>query len=218
MASNSNIEVLTIGEPQDDVEHEHRAAVRCILTKGPNICIIHVKEGNFYKLPGGGIEPDDPNDSVACKREALEETGCEVDVQPEMIAKTIEYRVKLKQESRAYICPVIKDTGKVELTELEASEGLTHMWCEVDEALQKTRNAKPTTFLGQYIRKRDEHILECYKVLQIGKVCFVFRDVRSLELTPFLARARPVRRPSTARLFRTEAKTSIEKLWRSRWS
>ncbi|KXT05918.1 hypothetical protein AC578_317 [Pseudocercospora eumusae] len=166
MASNSDIEVLTIGEPDDSVKYEERAAVRCVLRKGTDICIIHVKKGNFYKLPGGDIEPDDANDSVACKRSALEETGCEVDVQPEMIAKTIEHHITLKQESRAYICPVIQDTGKVKFTD----EGLTHVWCSVDEALQKTRNTKPTTFLGQYIRKRDEHILECYKVLQLGKL------------------------------------------------
>jgi 8-oxo-dGTP pyrophosphatase MutT (NUDIX family) len=74
--------------------------------------------GHYYKLPGGGVEPEDPNDTIACEREALEETGCEVDVRPELIAPTTEYCETLHQESRAYIYTVRKETAKVELTEL----------------------------------------------------------------------------------------------------
>lgn len=42
-------------------------------------------QGNYYKLPGGGVDPDDANDTAACKREALEETGCEVFVDPALV-------------------------------------------------------------------------------------------------------------------------------------
>jgi len=108
------------------------------------------------------VEPEDPNDTIACQREALEETGCEVIVRPQLIAKTIEYRGTLHQESHAYVCTVGKDTGKVELTELEASEGLAHLWCSVLGALQKMNAVKPTTELGDFIKKRDIFLLEAY--------------------------------------------------------
>jgi len=133
--------ILTLGAPAEGVVYEKRNAVRCLIVNNDQICIIHVKKGmydirrksptttshtlmtgNYYKLPGGGIEPEDPNDTIACQREALEETGCEVDVRPELIAQVTEYRGTLHQESRAYICTVRQDTGKVELTNLEASE------------------------------------------------------------------------------------------------
>ena len=164
---------LTLGAPAEGVDYEKRTAVRCLIIKDGQICIIHVRKGmhdirqklppansdmsttgNYYKLPGGGVEPEDPSDAVACQREALEETGCEVDVRPELIAQTIEYRGTLHQESRAYICTVRKDTGKVELTDLEASEGLVHLWCPVAEALQKMNAVEPTSELGEFIEAR----------------------------------------------------------------
>lgn len=118
--------------------------------------------GNYYKLPGGGVEPEDPNDTIACQREALEETGCEVDVRPELLAQVIEYRGTLNQESRAYICGVRKDTGKVELTDLEASEGLFHLWCPITEALQMMEDVEPSNELGEFIKKRDIFLVEAY--------------------------------------------------------
>jgi 8-oxo-dGTP diphosphatase len=172
---------LTLGAPVEGVDYEKRTAVRCLIIKDGQICVIHVRKGirdihqdmptaisnasttgNYYKLPGGGVEPEDPNDTIASQREALEETGCEVDVRPELIAQTIEYRGTLHQESRAYICTVRKDTGKVELTDLEASEGLVHLWCPVAEALQKMKAVEPTSELGDFIKKRDMFLVEAY--------------------------------------------------------
>ncbi|GAB7331398.1 hypothetical protein MBLNU13_g02821t2 [Cladosporium sp. NU13] len=155
---------VTLGARAEGVDYERRTAVRCLIVNNGQICIIHVKKGvydicqklviaisdkpatgNYYKLPGGGLEPDDPNNTIACQREALEKTGCEVDVRPELIARTTEYRGTLYQESRAYICTVRKDTGKVELTDLEASE-----------------DAEPSSELGEFIEKRDIFLVEAY--------------------------------------------------------
>jgi 8-oxo-dGTP diphosphatase len=87
---------LTLGSAQKDLQYETRTAVRCLILKDDKICIIHVNKGDYYKLPGGGVEPEDPNDTVACQREALEETGCEVVVRPELIAQTTEFRGTLQ--------------------------------------------------------------------------------------------------------------------------
>ena len=87
---------LTLGSAQKDVKYETRTAVRCLILKEDKICIIHVKKGNYYKLPGGGVGPEDPNDIVSCQREALEETGCEVIVRSELIAQTTEFRGTLQ--------------------------------------------------------------------------------------------------------------------------
>lgn len=108
------------------------------------------------------MEPEDENDTVACQREALEETGCEVVVCPKLIAQTTEYRGSLQQESHAYICAVLRDTGKVELTDLEKAEGLAHFWCPVEEALEKMKAVEPTTELGEFIKKRDIFLVEAY--------------------------------------------------------
>lgn len=87
---------LTLGTAQKDVEYETRTAVRCLIIKEDKICIIHVKKGNYFKLPGGGVEPEDIDDTVSCQREALEETGCEVIVHTELIAQTTEFHGTLQ--------------------------------------------------------------------------------------------------------------------------
>jgi hypothetical protein len=71
----------------------------------------------------------------------------------------------LSQESHAYVCTVYKDTGKVELTELEAEEGLVHSWCSIEEALEKMRGVEPTTELGEFIQKRDVFLLQTFMKL-----------------------------------------------------
>jgi len=50
----------------------------------------------------------------------------------------------------------------VELTELEASEGLVHLWCPVAEALQMMREVEPTSELGEFVKERDGFIVEAY--------------------------------------------------------
>ena len=87
---------LTLGSAQKDVQYETRTAVRCLIFKDDKICIIHVNKGKYYKLPGGGVEPEDPDDTVSCQREALEETGCKVVMRPELIAQTTEFRGTLQ--------------------------------------------------------------------------------------------------------------------------
>ena len=49
---------LTLGSAQKDLQYETRTAVRCLILKDDKICIIHVNKGNYYKLPGGGVDPD----------------------------------------------------------------------------------------------------------------------------------------------------------------
>lgn len=153
---------LTLGTPKSGITYELRTAVRCLIIKDNKICLIHVKNGNYHKLPGGGIEPSDPSDTISCQREALEETGCEISVESECFAKTIEFRGDLKQESRAYVCAVERDTGKVELTELEAGEGLVHFWCAVEEAVGVMKGVEPTSELGGMIQRRDVFLVEAY--------------------------------------------------------
>lgn len=171
---------LTLGTPAKDITYDARTAVRCLIIKDGQICIIHVDKGelddqisishssdlailgNYYKLPGGGVDPEDSNDTTACQREALEETGCEVAVNPELVAQTTEYRGTLHQVSHAYICTVHKDTGKLDLTDLEMSEGLSHSWFAIEEALHKMRTIEPTSELGESIKKRDVFLLEAY--------------------------------------------------------
>lgn len=94
------IHSLTLRSAQENVKYSTRTAVRCLIIQHDKICIIHVKKGNYYKFPGGGVEPEDlegdESHTVSCQRECLEETGCEVLVRPEVFAQTAEFRGTLR--------------------------------------------------------------------------------------------------------------------------
>lgn len=68
----------TIGIRQPDVLYLDRHAVRFVaLNTCGDIAVIYAEKGNYYKLPGGGIEKDEDHHDAA-QREVEEETGAAV--------------------------------------------------------------------------------------------------------------------------------------------
>ncbi|KAK6330806.1 hypothetical protein TWF718_003005 [Orbilia javanica] len=153
----------TIGIKADDIEYQDRLAVRVIVQReeSDKIIIIHVKKGNYYKLPGGGVEGDEDY-QLAATREVLEETGCKASIETECIGAVEEWRNDLHQISYCYVGSVTDDSGRPELTEDEVLDGLVHEWAPVHEALHKMKGIKPTSELGLYIQKRDTFLLETF--------------------------------------------------------
>jgi 8-oxo-dGTP pyrophosphatase MutT (NUDIX family) len=147
-------------------QHEYvdRVAVRLLLrnTTSGEIAIIWVEKGQYFKLPGGGVEGDEDH-VLAAEREAMEETGCTVRVRQECVATAEEWRNDLHQISHCYEAQLVQDTGNVQMTDEEIQEGLKHQWCSVDEALRKFRSSAPTSELGRFIKERDTFFLEQFK-------------------------------------------------------
>jgi len=152
-----------IGVRSPTITYTERSAVRAIVhnSRG-HVIIISATKDDYYKLPGGGIEGDEKH-NPAVEREVMEETGCHVDVEDECIAVVEEWRNDLHQFSYCYVAKLIKDTGKVELTEEELEDGLKHEWATVDDALEKMKTAKPTSEFGKFIQERDVFLLESFR-------------------------------------------------------
>ena len=76
-----------IGSKQANINYTDRHAVRTIVPSADKskIALIFVQKGQYYKLPGGGIELDEDH-GIAAEREALEETGCKVKIQGACLA------------------------------------------------------------------------------------------------------------------------------------
>jgi len=147
---------------KNDIPYQERQAVRLVISKEKSkIIIIHAQKENYYKLPGGGIETDEDH-RVAGEREAMEETGCKVDIDARCMATTEEWRNDLHQISYCYRAKMMEDTGVPELTEEEVADGLRHEWVEVEEAMRKMKECKPTSELGRFIKERDMYFVETY--------------------------------------------------------
>jgi len=121
---------------KEDRGYVERVAVRIVLHNEANeVVIVWAEKGNYFKLPGGGVE-DSEHHLLAVEREAMEETGCKVRVRKDCIAVSEEWRNELHQLSYCYEARLVENTGAVQLTEDEIADGLKHQWCSYKEAME----------------------------------------------------------------------------------
>ncbi|KFY90848.1 hypothetical protein V500_04918 [Pseudogymnoascus sp. VKM F-4518 (FW-2643)] len=115
-----------IGTKQPNVSYIDRFAVRVIAFNAVGkMAIVYAKRDNYYKLPGGGIDPNEQHE-MAAMREMQEETGGLIKIRKNLgcVATTEEYRNDLHQMSFCYVADVVDDSGSPNLTEDEVSDGL----------------------------------------------------------------------------------------------
>lgn len=141
-----------------------------IIDENGKIALFNKANKNEYKLPGGGIDEGE-NPEKAFKREALEETGCEIEIIK--FLGTIEEHKSLdnfKQTSYIYVAKVIKKKKELNLTQKEKDEGARLLWVEDKEALKLITecydNLKESKYENLYHSKfivmRDKYILNYY--------------------------------------------------------
>ncbi len=141
-----------------------------IIREDGKIAIFNKTNKNEYKLPGGGIDPGE-TPQAAFIREALEETGCKVEIIKEL--GTIEEHKSLdnfKQISYLFVAKVLENNNSLNLTQKEKDEGARLLWLDKNEALKLItdciNNLKASEYENLYHSKfivlRDKYILEYY--------------------------------------------------------
>lgn len=148
-----------------------------IIREDGKIAVFNKSKKNEYKLPGGGLEGEETPDE-AFRREALEETGCEVEVIKEL-GITEEYKSlsNFKQISYVFVGKVVRDTLKLNLTRKEAEEGAKLLWETPNHALELISNCYDNLVASKYasvystkfVVLRDRKILEKYIELEEKK-------------------------------------------------
>lgn len=140
---------------------ERNASRGVVFDKDGFIPLMFVSKFNYHKLPGGGIEKEETQID-ACKREMMEETGCEVEIDKE-IGIVTEFRPfanNLFQRSYCYLGKVINKDGQPNMEQEEIEEGLKLMWVTLSEAVALLKSDKPTNHEGKFIQQRDLAFLE----------------------------------------------------------
>lgn len=132
-----------------------QAARAVVFDSDHHVALLHVQNGGYYKLPGGGVESGEDLPS-ALKRECLEEIGCQVEVGQE-VGMTLEYRDKynIKQESYCYLARVIGSKGVPQFTEEEIADGFTSLWVPLKDAIQLVADANTENYEGKFIIPRE---------------------------------------------------------------
>jgi len=150
-----------------DCDHTfQRDSARSIVIKNNKVAMIHSGKYDYYKFPGGGIEPyENPIDAMI--RETHEEAG--LIVIPESVAEYgYVHRIQKSdgdetecfiQDNYYYICDVENETTSQSLDNYEAAEDYTLEYVEPRYAIQKNRNVGESPY-NQFMFEREARVME----------------------------------------------------------
>ena len=146
-----------------------RHSARCITIRGGKAAMVHSIKYNYYKFPGGGIEPGESKEAAVI-RETLEEAG--LLIIPASI-KEFGYVHRIQKSNRAgedyfvqdnfyYLCDVEDQIVSQRLDDYEAEEKFTLEYVEPDHAIFVNRNMNHGPS-DQNMLEREAKVLEILK-------------------------------------------------------
>ena len=146
-----------------------RHSARCIHIRNGLVAMVHSLKYDYYKFPGGGIEPGESREK-AMIRETLEEAG--LVVIPDSV-KEYGYVHRIQksdhddedyflQDNYYYLCDVEEDVDAQNLDGYEADEGFTLEYVDPDKAIFVNRNVDHGP-KDQRMLEREARVLELLK-------------------------------------------------------
>ena len=115
-----------------------RDSARAIIIKDGKVLLVHSKKYDYYKFPGGGIEPGEDRETALC-REVLEETGYQVipdsvrefGYVPRRQRDSWDENGIFAQDNFYYFCEIKEqEKSPARLDDYEQEEGFTPVWVE----------------------------------------------------------------------------------------
>ena len=125
--------------------------------------IINVRNGEYYKIPGGGIEEDEDEETAAI-REAKEESGCDVEIldkvgEQEFLDESLKYGSMI-HHSVCFLAKLIGEKKETNFNEWEKSNDFKMSWVTFEEAYKLFESSNIEDFFGKNINQRDYEFLK----------------------------------------------------------
>ena len=146
-----------------------RPSARCINIKDGKVAMVHSRMYDYYKFPGGGIEPGETKEEAVI-RETLEEAG--LVVIPESVKEYgLVHRIQsyskrgcdlFIQDNYYYLCDVQEEPGEQSLDLYEQEEGFTFEYADPDKVIETNRK-KDHGPKDQNMLEREARVLELLK-------------------------------------------------------
>lgn len=151
---------------------KYKPAARTVIVNHENkTAIIDVRHGEYFKIPGGGIEEGE-SEKEAALREAKEEAGCDVEIIQELGRQEFkdshaEYGDTLHQ-SICFLARVLVNHNKTSFDQWEQSNNMKLTWITFEEAINLFSSANPQDFFASEINKRDfAFVMKAKEVLKL---------------------------------------------------
>lgn len=144
-------------------------AARTVIYDQNNLfALIDVKNGQYFKIPGGGIKNNETH-LQAASREALEESGCEIKIIQKIgESKFTDEDKNIIHHSICFLAEKSKQIKDPEFDDWEKSQNMKIIWVNINQAINLFKNAKPQDNFSQKINQRDfEFILKAKKILSL---------------------------------------------------
>lgn len=143
-----------------------KAARTVILDESGRIAILEVKDGAYYKIPGGGIEEGE-SEREAAIREAVEEGACDVEIIEKVgegdFADPIDQ--SRTHHSVCFLAKKIKEHKQNYFTEEERANNFKLLWVSFDDAIKLFEQADTKDPYGLAMNSRDLNFIEKAKNL-----------------------------------------------------
>ena len=143
-----------------------RHSARSIIIRGGRVAMVHSRKYDYYKFPGGGIEPGE-NPVEAMIRETREEAG--LTVIPESVREygyvhriqrsTTDPAEVFIQDNYYYLCEALDEPVSQDLDEYEAGEAYTPEFTDPQTAIRKNREVTGSPY-PQAMFEREARVLE----------------------------------------------------------
>jgi 8-oxo-dGTP pyrophosphatase MutT (NUDIX family) len=130
------------------------------------VAIVSVRNGEYFKIPGGGIETGETQEQAAI-REAKEETGCDVSLIKEIGESSFIDENSVTHHSVCFLAEK-KSDGDALFTDWEKSNDFNVSWVNFEEAKSLFEGSKTDDPFGKLINERDyQFLLKASKELSV---------------------------------------------------
>ena len=134
---------------------QRHAARTVLLDTDGQVAIIQAKKLGYYKIPGGGIEEGEDSEAAA-KREAREESGCEVEILSSLGQIVTDLPGwEMQDVSDGFLARAIGEKQVPTFEEHEIERGFDIGWYDLDEAIRMIETTTAPDFETGAIQARD---------------------------------------------------------------